>query len=111
MLPIFFNFPMGSDQNLEKSGGFAWRRGGVLPLLRSGSCRGARRRNSLSTIFQLFLGGEGICQVSCHVSKMSQMSLPSLLSKSTSTATVGSYETLIHSSISSLFTLSSKSIK
>ena len=45
---IFFS--MGSEQNLEKSGGFAWRRGGVLPLLRSGSCRGARRRNSLSIL-------------------------------------------------------------
>ena len=51
------NFPRGSAQNLEKSGGFAWRREGVLPSPRSGSGRGARRRNGLGAVFEVFLGG------------------------------------------------------
>ena len=42
-------FLRGSAQKLEKSGGFAWRRGGLLPPPRS-------RRNSLGTIFVVFLG-------------------------------------------------------
>ena len=75
------NFLRGSAQNLEKSGAFAWRRGGLLPPPRSGFGRGARRRNSLGTIFVVFLGWGGIWQVSCHTSQMSQMSLSSLLSK------------------------------
>ena len=104
---------MGSDQNLEKVV--------VLPGAGEGFClcceaaHAVERVGGIASVlffsFSGWGGGEGFCQVSCHVSEMSEMSLPSLLSKSTSTATVGSYETLIHSSISSLFTLSSKSIK
>ena len=44
---------------MEKSGGFVWRRNGVLPPPRSGFGRGARRRNSLGTIFEIFLRGRG----------------------------------------------------
>ena len=83
------NFPRGSAQNLEKSGGFAWRREGVLPSPRSGSGRGARRRNGLGAVFEVFLGGGSIWQVACPVS---QMSLSSLLNKSTLTETIDSNE-------------------